>query len=227
MLLTFERTDYARRTLQAFFERATLPEGAELRVHIADDGSSEDHRNALANLVAEQRHLTPVSMTNSARGGYGANYNLATQVVHEVADVVLPLEDDWELTRPFDFGPMLRDLTSQETFGCIRLGYIGFTQPLRAEFINYGPRHYLLLDPASEEPHVWAGHPRLETVAWQKAVGPWPEGYDPGSTEFLVAQRPKTRGGVVWPVDEVAPYGSLFGHIGTIQARSDQQEAVI
>jgi hypothetical protein len=75
-----------------------------------------------------------------------------------------------------------------------------------------------LLDGDSPEPHVFAGHPRLETVGYQRRVGEWPEGLLPGETEFSVAHYQWARMGVVWPMDLVKPSGDLFCHIGTIRS---------
>lgn len=224
LLLTYDRLEYAERTLRSVLEHIEYPE--PISVHIADDGSAPGYREALVDLAGGFSNVQGVTVTNSQRGGYGRNYNLALQVVHAFADVVLPLEDDWEILRGLLLAPLVAALQERK-FGCIRLGYVGWTQQLRGEFVVAAGQHFLALDQDSPEPHVWAGHPRLETREWQKQAGPWPEGdYDPGTTEFMVAQRPDARVGVVWPVDLVAPRGDLFAHIGTVQARTDQREAV-
>lgn len=227
LLLTANRIDYAKRTLASALKNIIYPEG-QLRLHIADDGSPEGYIPELLGVVEDK---LPLSITNSQRGGYGVNYNLALQVVHSSAEIILVLEDDWELMTPLRLDHLVRALQEGETslqFGCIRMGYIGWTQELRGKFVSAADQHFLLFDPDSPEPHVWAGHPRLETRAWQRYVGPWPEGnYDPGTTEFMVAQRPEARRGVVWPLDLVHPYGSLFVHTGTIQARTDQRQEII
>lgn len=224
MLLTYERTAYARKTLLSALDhiRTTEP----LLVHIADDGSSFEHRDILYTIAHGHSSVQGVTISNSERGGYGKNYNLATMAVHSIADIILPLEDDWELTRPLDLDPLVAALR-EGSFGSIRLGYIGFTQSLRGEFVHAAAATFLQLDPDSPEPHVWSGHPRLETREWQRHAGPWPEGLDPGATEFAVAQRREAREGVVWPTDLLLTRGDLFVHIGTVQARTDQhQEAV-
>jgi len=224
LLLTCERTEYALSTLRSFFKHAHYSD--PLRLHIADDGSRPGHRAILHELGIRLVGAEALTISNSEGRGYGANYNAATQVVHPLTDVVLPLEDDWELTRPLDLDHLVHALTTAERFGCIRLGYIGFTQPLRGEVIFHEGQHYLLLDPESPEPHVWAGHPRLETVTWQRRVGPWQEGLEPGATEFEVAHRAEAREGVVWPLDLVKPYGDLFAHIGSVRAERQREEAM-
>lgn len=222
LLLTYDRKDYAVRTLRSALD--SLSYSGPVSVHIADDGSGEAYQQELHAIAGGYANVDSVCVTDSQRGGYGRNYNLALQAIHTHSEIVLPLEDDWELVQPLDLDPLVEAL-SEGAFGCIRLGYIGYTQELRGSFLRQSGRMYIALDPDSPEPHVWAGHPRLETREWQRKVGPWPEGvHDPGTTEFMVAQTREAREGVVWPVDLVHPRGNLFAHIGTIQARNNQRE---
>jgi len=219
ILLTYNRLRYAQTTLARVAENLQASE--PIWLHIADDGSSQQYRDTLLH-QAHDLYGDNVSITDSERSGYGASYNLATQVVHTLADLVLPLEDDWELTRPFNLdlaAAALRD----GTFGCVRLGYIGCTQELRGSFVSAHGLWWLGLDPDSPEPHVFAGHPRLEHREWQRTVGPWPEGLAAGETEFVVAHRPQARTGVAWPVDLVRASGDAFVHIGTIQAGTKEE----
>lgn len=219
MLLTYNRYEYAEKTLRSTLEHTVY--NGPLSVHIADDGSPVDYVPSLIE-VAREYDLEQVTSTNSNHRGYGANYNAATQVVHGFADVVLPLEDDWELVRNLE---LARFLPALETFGCIRLGYLGFTQPLHGEFKLLADAIWIKLWERSYEPHVWTGHPRLETVDWQRAVGPWPELLEPGPTEFHVAKKEAARLGVAWPMSYVKPEGDLFCHIGTLKAPSSMNNA--
>lgn len=209
VLLTYKRLDYALVTLDSTLRNAHY--GGDLEVHIASDGDNDDYLDALK-AVCLPYGIVPTS-SNSQRGGYGRNYNLATQLVHIHTDYVLPLEDDWELTRELDLNVYV-DALEELKAGCIRMGYIGFTQPLRGEFQFAVGRQWLRLDPSSPEPHVFAGHPRLETVGFERSVGPWPEGLEPGATEFAVAHIAESRQGVIWPVQEINTRGDMFVHIG-------------
>ncbi len=220
MLLTYDRLEYSQLTIYHIL--ANLQYSGEVVWHVADDGSPDGYREALLGLLPEG-----TTITNSERKGYGASYNLASQMLHQKAGVILPLEDDWELTRPFNLDDFVGVLLEEDTqISCIRMGYIGYTQTLTGTFVYQGGQHYLLLDPKSKEPHVFAGHPRLETVERQKEVGPWPEGENAGATEFAVAARSTARKGVAWPVDAIHPRGDLFVHIGATPARTDQLEEV-
>lgn len=227
MLFTHRRPDYAERTLDAVIARMT---NCYLHIHIADDDSEKDHRDWLVELARRGGRMRPgtdgVSVTHAGGKGYGGSYNAATNVVHQLPDIdaILPLEDDWELTRDWDPTPMVKFLKDGPARS-IRLGYIGVTGSIDMRTHVHDGRIYLELHPRSNDPHVFAGHPRLETIQYERSVGGWPEGIDPGSTEFSVAHRDSARKDVYWP-GELPLTGGLFAHIGTIQARTDQREAV-
>lgn len=209
MLLTYNRYNYAKTTIKSVLSNLITTE--PVRVHIATDGDSEEYIKGLVDHI-EHRGFQ-VSVTNSSRNGYGANFNLATQQLHLDCEFILPLEDDWELVRKLDVDPILAVLRDR-IFGCVRMGYIGYTQTLSCDFVSHVGYHWLSLNPNSDEPHVFAGHPRLETVAWERSVGPWTEGLLPGQTEWEVAHRKEARRGVAWPISLIKPEGDAFVHIG-------------
>ena len=212
------RHQYAMKTMEALHKYIRY--SGEIHWHIADDGSPKEH-------ILSLRTNENVTVTCSDRRGYGASYNLATQALHSHCEYFLMVEDDWELTKELNLDQLIEAL--DDGLGCIRLGYLGWTQELRGKIIAKANQTFLLLDPDSPEPHVWSGHPRLETREFQRQIGPWPEGIDPGSTEFVVAKRTESRYGVVWPLDlgirAGQIHGTLFEHTGAIQAREDQNVA--
>lgn len=217
VLLTYGRYEYAARTLRSTLDR--LYTKFPICVHIASDGDDEEYVGKLRKIAGGYKEVEGVVVTNSERGGYGRNVNLAMQVYHQHARWALMLEDDWELTRDLHIDGLLEVLDTAPTIGCVRLGYAGFTQPLRGTIERWLGQHFLVFDPASEEPHVFAGHPRVEAVAWQKEVGTWPEGLPPGMTEFYVATKlENARKRVAWPLDLVRMSGDLYAHIGTTRS---------
>lgn len=219
-----QRGEYAHMALRSLADYRLRSDDDDLWLHISDDGSSQGFRDEI--LVHAQEVFGDRVSTSDSRGrGYGASYNLATQVMHERADILLPLEDDWKLLRSFDLTSLARVLRAGH-LDCIRLAYIGYTAPLRSVFESYEEHHFLKFDPDSEERHVFAGGPRLETRAFERAVGLWPEELRAGATEFEVAGRRRSREGVAWPIDLIHLRGDLFAHIGTVQAREDQREAI-
>lgn len=214
MLLTAHRLDYAKQTLATVLDHLHY-EGGGIHVHIASDGDTDAYIRELGALVEGRIGKLP-TVSNAQGLGYGASYNLGTQVCHQVADFVLPLEDDWELTRDLDVTPLVADLELGEpNYGCVRLGYIGFTDMLASHFTELNGRMYLELEYWSSEKHVFTGHPRLESVWWERRLGPWPEGLNPGNTELAVCGRLEARKGVLWPIDLIKSWGDLFAHIGS------------
>lgn len=211
------RTKYASQSLRSLLTRLSFKEG-ELAYHIADDGSVPEHIEELMGVFHDFKIEPTISQTEHL--GYGGSFNLATQAIHGVTDLVLPCEDDWELVRHFDLSDLAK--TFSEQVSCIRLGYLGWTDHLMGELIQSAGQTFFLFDSHSPEKHVWAGHPRLETVAYEQEVGPWPEGLQAGFTELEVGKRWEARKGVVWPLDAKVnasqDYCTLFAHIGNEQA---------
>lgn len=227
MLLTYApdmdspRKDYARETLMSTLKALDYP--GQISVHIADDGSPEMHRERLREIAGGYPFVKGITVTNAERGGYGHSYNLATQVIHlHEGTIILPLEDDWRAVGPLNIRQHVQALMTGEV-GCIRLGYLGLTGALRGTVRPIAGMPYLVFDGDSSERHVAAGHPRLETIEWQRSVGPWPERdregkpLDAGTVEFIWCGREAARRGVAWPMRD-GPYA----HIGTVQAREDQ-----
>lgn len=214
VLFTYEPggRDTAAETLHNALSRIRY--SGQIVVHIADDGSSDAHRAKLCAIASS--YVDAWTVTNAQRGGYGRSYNMATQCVHDFAPIVLCLEDDWRLERELDLDPLVRTLRARAGVDSIRLGYLGFTQRLIGEVVHTPMGIGLMLDANSPEPHVFAGHPRIETREYERRVGPWPEGLPAGATEWEVAHRMEARYGVLWPMNLVLPTGDLFVHIGSL-----------
>lgn len=214
------RAQYASATLRALFTKLRT-DAHDLWLHVADDGSTPEYREQMWDLAGhycgDRR-----TITNSERRGYGGSYNSASHVVHQLAGVeaILQMEDDWILERPLDLDPLVTALHADPRMGCIRMGALGYFHPLRAEFLWVNGAHYLLFDPTSPSQYIFSGGPRLETVAWARSVGPWPEMMPAGETELAICGRPAARQGVAWPVDLVKPVGDLFSHIGTVGVKN-------
>ncbi|KKL60761.1 hypothetical protein LCGC14_2202070, partial [marine sediment metagenome] len=196
-LLTYSRMREACLTLESAAKNLRASE--DIWLHIADDGSTQEYRDELLEL-GRSFFGSSVSISNSERSGYGGNYNAATQVIHSIADLILPLEDDWQLMRELDLDPIAKVLRAGY-FNCVRLGYIGYTKELRATLRWHENLHWLEFDPESLEKHIWTGGPRLETVEFQRNLGPWPDHMEQGQTELEVCGRVESKTGVAWPID--------------------------
>lgn len=216
-LLTYNRYQYALRTISsALYNIKTT---ARIFVHVASDGDEEPYIKGLEEAVCGFDNVEAVTTSNSKRKGYGANMNVAMRAARVIdARYVLQLEDDWELSGTLNLDPLMATIDESNSIRCIRLGYLGWTQLLKGWLEHWNGSAYLVLDPDSAEPHVFAGHPRLESVNFSAQVGNWPEDMLPGETEFAVAQRETSRRNVAWPLDLIPPRGGLFRHIGEVRA---------
>lgn len=221
------RVQYAQQCLYALTRNLHYREG-ELLWHIADDGSPSEHVEKLKEIIIRNTGAEP-TISVTGHEGYGANMNHATQVLHPLVDIIMPLEEDWELVREFDISNLALALTEgeavygySESISCIRLGYLGWTNDLGGYLVQHAGQTFLRFNEEfCKETHVFAGHPRIETVAFEKRVGPWPEGLKAGYTEMEVCKMDAARSGIAWPLDAGVnasqDYCTLFAHVGEIQ----------
>lgn len=211
------RVLYARECLETLLKNISFTDG-ELAWHIADDGSPQEHRDALVEICKE--HGVVPTVSNSEHSGYGANYNLATNYTFD-SQIVMPIEEDWALLSPLDISLMARALMTKDRVRCIRLGFLGVTGRLFGEVYRVADQNFLLFDEKSPELFIFAGGPRIETLEFEKAVGPWPEGLLPGETEVAVCHRTEARVGVAWSLDAgmnaSQDFSNFFVHTGAVR----------
>ena len=211
-LLTYKRTEYALATLKGLAENLQSTEPVSLC--IADNGSPDEHVDALTAFSYTIPLFKETIVNLAYGGGYGFNYNKATQVLHDRFQIIIPLEDDWVLQRPFCIDEYVQIL--QEHSACIRLGNIGVVQGIKANLVKIRKHLFWELDPQSRDQYIFCGGPRIETVAWERAVGPWPKNLPAGEVELRVGSRIAARSNVLWPIEHYP--GRLFAHIGEIRA---------
>jgi hypothetical protein len=215
ILQTFQRTEYALRTIAAARENLRSP---DLRWYVADDGSREEHVQTVLSA------LDGVNLVgwHSERRGYGGNANAAWARANEVGALSLWVEDDWVLTQPLDLYPYAALLMETAEIGTVRLGNLNLD--IRGRTWGYGGRVYWKLD---REPHiegtpVFTGHPSLRHRRYLEAYGPYPEGLTPGDTELAYAYQFRMgtpdAPGIVWPADY--PSSGYFAHVGTVKSET-------
>lgn len=207
MLLTYQRTGYALRTICA--ARRFLRYSGRLVWYIADDGSEGGHFAAVRDQLALEGY-EPVGW-HTVKRGYGGNVNAAYDVVQREADLTLFLEDDWELQAELDLDPYARLLLEREDIGMVRLGYLNLN--MRGTCIGHGGHLYWQLE-RDADPYVCTGHPSLRHRRFWQAYGAYPAGLNPGETELAYALQFRTGSGpgIVYPA-ALGEYGP-FGHIG-------------
>lgn len=219
ILLTYERTEYAARTIHAACKYLRYP---DLRWYIADDGSSQKHIDTIRTTLefySDPSYARGISICGShtiPNGTYGANANRAMEFAHTVSPLTLWLEDDWELTRPLDLYPYAALLMEQEQFGMVRLGYLNID--VAGLSMGYSGHLYWWLNRDSPSGYVFTGHPSLRHKRFHDAYGKYPEGLKPGETELGMAWQYKSNPGpgILYPV-AMGEYGP-FGHIGEKQS---------
>lgn len=214
ILLTYRRTETALRTIAAARHYLRYP---DLRWYVADDGSPEEHVQAVCEAVSPD-----LWGYHTERRGYGANANAAWDKANDVSALSLWLEDDWELRQPLDLWPYAALLMESAEIGMVRLGNLNLD--IRGRTWAHGGQVYWKLD---REPHiegtpVFTGHPSLRHRRYREAYGDYPTGLVPGDTELAYAYQFRTGSpdapGIVWPADY--PAGGFFGHIGSVKTET-------
>ena len=206
-----ERTDYAIRTVRAARKNLQYP---ELRWFIADDRSEPDHVNA----VMSELDGCYISGVWSEHNSYGRSANAGIQSAREHGQLMLFLEDDWELTYPLDLWPYASTLMEDESVGMIRMGYLN--AGVKGETFGHRGQMYWRLD--AESPYIFTGHPSLRHIRFHDHAGNYAERLQPGETELAMAWKykssPDPKPSIVWPC--MMGQNGYFAHIGSIQSYS-------
>lgn len=205
VLSTYQRTDYALRTIRAAKARLTYPGG--LRWYVADDGSEPYHVKMLKAEVGDD-----LAGWHSERISYGAGLNRALAFARGLTPLTLWLEDDWELRAPLDLAPYATLLTQDESVGMIRLGH--WVGGLEKRDERYDGRTYCNILPTRA--YIFSGNPRIAHQRFHEAYGEFPENEQPGETErifdsYMRFRHPYTVK-VLW--DTTLGIGSVWNHIG-------------
>lgn len=215
VLQTWERTEYAVRTIRAARKHLRYE---DLRWYVADDGSRAEHLDVVLSELSGANLIG----WHSERRGYGGNANEAWRNVDRVSPLSGWLEDDWELTAPLDLYPYAALLMEREEIGMVRLGVLNLD--IRGRTWGHNGELYWTLDkqPHHEGTPVFTGHPSLRHRRYRDVYGLYPEGLGPGDTELAYAYQyrwgPQSAPGIVWPASY--PPGGLFGHIGAIKTEA-------
>jgi hypothetical protein len=210
LLITYMRTEYAIRTIRGLQKLAYPAE--DLYFHIADDGSGFQHVKVLLDAIHE---FCPnkVTISDAKRSGVGKSMNLGQQALFSKLDLVLWLEDDWELVHEYDIKPAIELLKTDSDIGMIRLGYI--SPGIKGELIKGADRLWWKLEKSLTYTYTFSGHASLRHKRFYEAYGKYSTVLAPGATELnMCGVFNSTKGPTVAiPVDGGA-WGH-FAHIGT------------
>lgn len=210
VLLTYQRTEYALRTISATLDNLQYP--GSILWYIADDGSGTQHYHTLRTAIKHGGGRLIGGHTD--RMGYGASANEAWRRANDYSEFTLWLEDDWELLRAYDPTLHITLLNEHAELGMVRLSDIKVD--LHATVVGYDGYHYLRI--WNESHYMFSGNPSIRHRRALEAWGNYPEGLNPGDTEvaydYQVRQRATAH--IVWPFS-VGPHG-VYGHIGVIKS---------
>ncbi len=234
------RTKYAVEAARFLRQNVVSPD--PIWWHIADDGSSPEHLEAIRIATMQKppygHEIGHWTVSNSDGRGYGANINAARDFMQAQGppEFLLCVEDDWRLAKPLGeelvkMMEMMRDPTMEDV-GMVRLSYIAYTSPLYGLFRFAADRQWLELRRDSEEGFIFSGNPRLEHWDFQQDFRwkdskmelqhgrgrGWPGDYELDAAYRLKLREPGPRREVVWPIDVLpasAAAGSIFQHFGS------------
>lgn len=200
-LITFNRLEDALQTIRSVKEHLVWP---NVGWHIADDGSPEGYVDQLRAEIGPGYEVTvtnaqPDRIANGNHQQVGRNMNLGAKEAFRRADLVLWLEDDWELKEDLNLGPFVNLLQERSEIGMVRLGYLHLD--LEAEILGAAGNLWWLLKRTGHH-YTFAGHPSLRHKRFYDCYGEYDEGLDIGATEDTFCSRFENKvdgPGIVWP----------------------------
>lgn len=213
VLLTYQRTGMASRTIQGVADNLIYPKALR-SWYIADDGSEPAHVGKLLNLIEDNHELLHGYHTQKFRPGTtfcGEGWNMAVHRGHQAAEILLWLEDDWELTTKLDIKPYVRMLLERSDVGIVRLGHMAVNSEVR--IVGHNGIHYL--EYMRTTAYAYAGNPLLRHMRYAQFYGIFDTEANPGDVELHYDQkyREMRNGPAIWRPAGLEPWG-VFGHIG-------------
>lgn len=215
LLMTFgvkpSRQEYARRTVAALCKN--LVADNLLGWYIADAGSPIEFVNELAGIIHAAGQ--PIIGQHNVWASAGENWNAGHEACFRQAEVVLHVEDDFELTSPLDVRNYQAILEESPSVGVIRLGLL----PIELRGRTVGARGEIFLNIDKGVNYAWSGNPCLMHRRWWTDIGQFPVGLTAGQTEVVYDNRLRGYSGrldILRPVN-LGSY-SPFAHIGEEKA---------
>lgn len=198
------RAEYTKICVNSLLENIRSP--MPLRLHIADDGSADNHYIKDVMIKASKVWGTPSSCSNAKHRGIGASLNKALQLVGEYW---LYTTDDWKLTQKLYLAPAIK---------LVNLGY---------DMVRLGPIHPNLkcmtkfnqdigwwLDVSTETGFAFATRPFLAAKSLTEKIGPFDEGLNAYEVERYYAERIARRNVIQIAFDGSQTLAGSWEHIG-------------
>ena len=210
--LTYKRTEYAIRSLRSVIKRLKYP---NLGWYIASDGGPDEHYKAVMEVLTNIG--VPVFGTHHERLGPGASWNKAIDESLKQCDLILWVENDWELSKELDITPYVRLLMEKENVGMVRLGYMAVG--LDCHTVGHDGIHYLRIEKSTQ--YQYSGNPSLRHRRYFDAYPRYPTDKNPGECEIWHDQdvrKMQDSPEILWPINLPGCGWSCFSHIGTEQS---------
>lgn len=214
VLLTYQRTEYALKTVEAAVKNLRYP---NLQWYVSDDGSEENHYRQVLNLLKHSD--AHICGAHTEKISYGSGANRGLRRAWEDGQLTLMLEDDWELTEVFDVWVYAALLMERPDIGAVRMGYLN--SGVGGVSMGHSGSLYWALDDTHSSNYssfAWAGHPAIVHQRLYEHYGMYPEKWQPGETEMHMCWQVVGVSGpkIVWPakLGERGPWG----HIGAQQS---------
>lgn len=213
VLLTYERTAMAVRTIQGISDHLDYPKA--LRTwYIADDGSTPGHIGTITGTIANNNEALYGLHNQKFRPGTtfcGEGWNTAVHRGHQASEIILWLEDDWELQHDLDIRPYIRLLLERPDVGIVRLGHMAINSEVK--IVGHNGIHYL--EYMRTTPYAYSGNPLLRHMRFAQHYGTFDTEANPGDVELHYDQRYREMAGgpMIWRPAGLEPWG-VFGHIG-------------
>ena len=211
VLLTYERTDMAIRTIRGVLTNLDYPEEL-ISWYVADDGSKSSHMEAIFREL--QGHNLTGWHNQKYQGGTsfcGKGWNIGLMKAHQQSDYVLWLEDDWVLRTKMDIRPYMLMLMERQEVGICRLS--GLTTDNILKVCAHRGTHYF--DYLRSAPFCYSGNPHIRHVRFSEYYGVFAIDQTPGDIEVFydIKYHQMKDGPSIWRPCDIPAWG-IFGHIG-------------
>lgn len=213
-LLTATRTEYAVRTVRSFCKNF---EYQNLGWYVAGDGSDEAHMVAISEELS--KYGARIIGSHSEKMGPGPSWNKAIKESLKKADLILWVENDWELKNEFDVTRYVKLLMDKPEVGMVRLSYMAVGLDLYS--VGHDGTHYVRMQKSTQ--YAYSGNPSIRHRRYFDAYPWYPTNADvnPGQCEIWHDNEFRKKEGpeIWWPLDlPHGGWGGGFGHIGQEQS---------